>query len=176
MVSACWRLVCAGLLWLALGGPARAELLWGANGHPFTAYAGVSVDEQLAFLADLGLSSYRVNISDSASALEALVAKAKPLGIAVLPVLTPSLSLDALAPDVLRARSYEFAFGLVSRFKGRIPVWELGNELEVYAIIRPCEQRDDGTQYPCEWGPAGGNGPQDYYGPRWAKASAVLRG
>ncbi len=178
MFSACWRVICVGLLWLALIAPARAELLWGANGHPFTAYDGVGIDDQLGFLADLGLKSYRVNISDlsSAPALEALLAKAEPLGITILPVLTPSLSLDALSPEVLRARAYEFAFGLVSRFKGRIAVWELGNELEVHAIIRPCEMRDDGTRYPCEWGPAGGNGVLDYYGPRWAKASAVLKG
>ena len=178
MVIACWRVICVGLLWLALIPPARAELLWGANGHPFTAYNGVSIDEQLGFLTDMGLKSYRVNISDlsSAPALEALIAKAEPLGIAILPALTPSLSLDALTPEVLHARAHEFAFRLVSRFKGRIGVWELGNELEVHAIIRACEMRDDGTQYPCAWGPAGGNGPLDYYGPRWAKTSAVLKG
>ena len=41
---------------------------------------------------------------------------------------------------------------------------------------RPCEKRDDGTKYPCQWGPAGGVTALEYYGPRWAKVSAVLKG
>jgi len=28
----------------------------------------------------------------------------------------------------------------------RVPIWELSNELENFAIIMPCEQRDDGSQ------------------------------
>ena len=36
--------------------------------------------------------------------------------------------------------------------------------------------RDDGVQYNCAWGPAGGVGPLEYYGPRWRKVSAVLKG
>jgi hypothetical protein len=168
------------LLVLALCTASRpaASLVWGANGHPFTAYPGVSVDRQLAYLNDLGLKSYRVNISElrSAPALGELIAKAEPLGIAILPVLTPALDLEALSAEALRAGAYELAFALVSQFKQKVRVWELGNELENFAIIQPCEKRDDGTQYPCEWGPAGGVGPLDYYGPRWAKVSAVMKG
>jgi hypothetical protein len=36
--------------------------------------------------------------------------------------------------------------------------------------------QDDGVQYNCEWGPASGVGPLEYYGPRWEKVSAVLKG
>ena len=36
--------------------------------------------------------------------------------------------------------------------------------------------QDDGKQYDCAWGPAGGVGPLEYYGPRWQKVSAVLKG
>jgi hypothetical protein len=156
----------------------RAELIWGANGHPFTAYGGVPVEAQLGFLKDLGLTSYRVNISDlgSAPALTDLAAKAAPLGIAILPVLTPSVSLDSDTPEALQRAAHDFAFALVSQLKDRIKVWELGNELENHAIIKPCEMQDDGKQYNCAWGPAGGTGPLDYYGPRWAKVSAVLKG
>jgi Domain of unknown function (DUF4214) len=161
-----------------LAQPARADVIWGANGHPFTAYDGVSTDTQLGFLKDLGLKSYRVNISNigSAGALDALIRKAEPLGITILPLLTPALDLDALAPDDLRRQAHDFAFALVSQFKDRIKVYELGNELEVYAIIKACEKRDDGTQYNCNWGPAGGNSALDYYGPRWEKVSAVMKG
>jgi len=158
--------------------PAGAELVWGANGHPFTAYPGVTMERQLGYLTDLGLKSYRVNISElrSAPALGELIKKAAPLGIDILPVLTPALDLDALPPEALRRQAYDLAFALVSQFKDTVRVWELGNELEVYAIIKACEMKDDGTQYNCAWGPAGGVGALEYYGPRWAKVSAVLKG
>ena len=171
-------LVMLGVVLGILPAMARANLIWGANGHPFTAYGGVSVEAQLGFLKDLGLSSYRVNISDlgSAPALADLAAKAAPLGIAILPVLTPSVSLDSDTPEALRRAAHDLAFALVSQLKDRIKVWELGNELENYAIIKPCEMQDDGKQYNCGWGPAGGTGVLDYYRPRWAKVSAVLKG
>ncbi|RWK66424.1 MAG: hypothetical protein EOR45_35990, partial [Mesorhizobium sp.] len=57
-----------------------------------------------------------------------------------------------------------------------IRVWELGNEMENYAILMPCEMRDSGEQYNCSWGPAGGTETTHYFSPRWSKVSAVLRG
>jgi hypothetical protein len=182
-----WRFVfapvsCLAVWLLVIAGPtaasARAELIWGANGHPFTAYPGVTQERQLGYLHDLGLKSYRVNISEpgSAPALAELIAKAEQLGVAILPVLTPALDLAALPAETLRSRARDFAHALVSQFKDKVRVWELGNELENHAIILPCETRDDGTQYDCAWGPAGGVGALDYYGPRWAKVSAVLKG
>ncbi len=163
---------------IAAAAPSRGEPLWGANGHPFNAYPGVSFDQQVAYLHDLGLKSYRVNISEakSAAALGELVAKAEPLGIAILPVITPPFDLKTLSPEELRRQSHDLAYALVSQFKGKIRVWELGNEMENHAIIQPCEMQDDGKQYNCAWGPAGGVGPLDYYGPRWEKVSAVLKG
>lgn len=169
----------AGLLTLlALPAPARSDLLWGVNGHPFTAYPGISHQQQLELVKDLGLRSYRVNISvpSQAPMLAKLVAAAKPLGIDILPVFTPALSLKAESAEQLYARAYKMAVALVSQFKNDIRVWELGNELENYAIIKACEMRDNGEQYNCNWGPAGGVSPLDYYGPRWAKVSAVLKG
>jgi hypothetical protein len=158
---------------------AKADLLWGANGHPITAYPGIRISQQLDYLQDLGMRSYRVNISNTGKAgeLAALVKEAKARGIEVLPVITPGdADLDKDSPKELYDKAYKLAVALGSRFKDDIRVWELGNEMENYAIIQPCEKRDDGTQYPCEWGPAGGVGALEYYGPRWAKVSAVLKG
>lgn len=158
---------------------ARAELLWGVNGHPFSAYPGISYTDQLQYLPDLGLKYYRVNISDleTADRLDVLIAEAKKRGVVILPVLTPGhLDLDKDSADELFRKVRALAKALGTRFKADIRVWELGNEMENYAIIQPCEMRDDGTKYPCEWGPAGGVGPLEYYGPRWAKVSAVLKG
>lgn len=163
----------------AMATAASAEILWGANGHPFYAYPGIPVARQLDFLADLGMKSYRVNISgtDKADELAALIEEAKKRDIQILPVVTPG-NVDLLKddPDTLYEKAFDLAVSLVSRFKDDIRIWELGNEMENFAIIQPCEKRDDGRIYPCEYGPAGGVDPLDYYGPRWKKVSAVLKG
>jgi hypothetical protein len=158
---------------------ARADdLIWGVNGHPFTAYPGIEYDAQLDEIRDLGLTTYRVNISslDQSDRLAKLLSLAKPRGIRILPVLTPPVDLAGSPPETIYSQAKAFAAYFVSRFKSEIKVWELGNELEVFAIIKACEMRDDGTQYNCAWGPAGGVWPLDYYGPRWAKSSAALKG
>ncbi|CCF00148.1 hypothetical membrane-anchored protein (plasmid) [Sinorhizobium fredii HH103] len=173
------RLIIGAVCLLTMTASAYAEILWGVNGHPITAYPGIGIERQLDFLKDLGMKSYRVNISDAgrASELAVLVKEGKARGVDILPVITPGdIDLDKEDVEELYRKAREFAVTLGSRFKDDIRVWELGNEMENYAIIKPCEKRDDGNQYPCEWGPAGGVGPLDYYGPRWAKVSAVLRG
>lgn len=158
--------------------PALADILWGMNGHPIASYPGVGIAEQLDLVKALGARSYRIDISslDAADRLAGIIAEARPRGIAILPVLTPGVDLKATSEDKLYEETRALAKTLGTRFRDDIRVWELGNELESFAIIQPCETRDDGTVYPCEWGPAGGVGPLDYYGPRWKKVSAVLRG
>lgn len=174
------KLIVAGLgIWLGLAFAASAGILWGVNGHPLTAYPGIGIGRQLDQVADLGMKSYRVNIStaDEADGLEALVEAGRARGVTILPVVTPGgIDLDRDASEALYRTAFKLAVTLGSRFKNDIRVWELGNEMENYAIIRPCEKRDDGSQYPCDWGPAGGVDPLDYYGPRWRKVSAVLKG
>ncbi|ODT14395.1 MAG: hypothetical protein ABS35_34855 [Kaistia sp. SCN 65-12] len=164
---------------LAMSTTASAEILWGVNGHPFAAYPGIDFGDQIDYLADLGMKSYRVDISglDAADRLAALVAEGKKRGVEILPVITPNnLDFDKDTSEQLFEKTRSLANALGTRFKADIRVWELGNEMETYAIIQPCEMRDDGTKYPCGWGPAGGVDPLQYYGPRWAKVSAVLKG
>lgn len=156
---------------------AGAPIIWGVNGHPFTAYPGVSFAEQASLLGELKAGSYRVDVT-SLNHLEPLATLKQDLAlrnITVLPVLIPPVSLKNDDEATLRQKSRAFAELFVRRFPD-ISVWELGNEMENYAIIQPCEMRDDGTQYPCEWGPAGGVGELDYYGPRYRKVAAVLAG
>ncbi len=168
----------AAVALLAMTVPASADLLWGANGHPFSAYPGTSYERQIDYLKDLGMKSYRVDVAsaDSVPALARLVSAAKGSGVEILPVITPHFDLDKEGAGALREKARQLAFALGSRFRSDIRVWELGNEMENYAIIQPCEMRDNGVQYPCEWGPAGGVDVLDYYGPRWAKVGAVLKG
>ncbi len=155
----------------------NAGIMWGVNGHPLVAYP-ISVDAQLDYVRELGMTSYRFDIggTDKLPDMLQLVRAAKERGITPLPVVTPPVDFDKQTPEDLRSKAYGLAFALVSSFKGQIPVWELGNELENYAIIKACETQDDGKQYNCAWGPAGGNSTLDYFGPRWAKVSAVLKG
>jgi hypothetical protein len=158
---------------------APAEIVWGVNGHPITAYPGIPFEEQLDLVKGMNATSYRVNISnlEQAADLERLIEIARVRGLTILPVLTPGdVDMDNDSTDDLYRKAHAFAVGLATRFGDDLPVWELGNELENYAILKPCEQKDDGTSYPCDFGPAGGVDRLDYYGPRWAKVSAVLRG
>jgi hypothetical protein len=158
---------------------ARADLLWGANGHPFTAYPGITIQSQLDYLKDLGMRSYRVNISSTSHAprLAELIREGKARGIDILPVITPgSVNLEKDSAEELYTKAFSLAVAFVSEFKNDVRVWELGNELENYAILKPCEMQDNGVQYNCAWGPAGGVTSLEYYGPRWVKASAVLKG
>ncbi len=153
---------------------AKQGLIWGVNGHPFQAYPGIPFETQLRLIGELGISHYRVgNRNDG---LERLYPLAREMGVSLLPVIDPAGSLEETDADALYSGSFEKARAVSTQHRGRFPVWELGNELENFAIIQPCEMRDDGTQYPCEWGPAGGVGPLEYFGARWKKVSAALRG
>jgi Domain of unknown function (DUF4214)/Glycosyl hydrolase catalytic core len=158
--------------------PKQADIIWGANGHPLISYPGVPIEDQLDALRDLGMRSYRVDITDTTyiAELRDIVREARARGITILPVVTPQFDLAQESVEDLEKKAYGLAFALVSSFKGQIPVWELGNEMENYAIIQPCEMQDDGKEYPCSYGPAGGVTSLEYYGPRWQKVSAVLKG
>ncbi len=165
----------------AAAAPARVEagdILWGANGHPFVAYPGVPFTQQLDLLTALGAKSYRVNVTslDQVPALADLVALARNRGLQILPLLAPPVDLANETEQVIYAKSFNFAVTIAARFKGDIKVWELGNELENYALLKPCETQDDGKVYPCSMGIAGGMTMMEYVGARWKKVSAVLKG
>lgn len=175
------RMTIASACLLATTAVANADILWGANGHPVVSYPGVPIERQLDLLKDLGMKSYRVDVynanADTTRTLAALVREGKERGVDILPVIAnDGFDLTNGSAEDLYRQAYDLAIALGSQFKDDIRVWELGNEMENYAIIRPCEKRDDGTQYPCGWGPADGKSALDYYGPRWAKVSAVLKG
>ena len=168
-----------GFVGLALPLPAAgADLSWGVNGHPLNSYPHVSMAQQLDLVRQLGLTSYRVNVTDMSQAgkLAELIREAKARQIEILPVVTPGINLDKSSAGEIYAHTYKLARNLIGRFKADIRTWELGNELEVYAILKPCEQMDNGSPYNCSWGPAGGVGPSEYFTPRWRKASAALKG
>jgi hypothetical protein len=157
---------------------AAPDIIWGVNGHPFTGYPDIGMEVQLDTLKRLGMTHYRVNLRGDGSVLglDRLLGLAEKRGISIVPIILPEISFEKDTPDKIYGIAYALGRRLAKRYAGRVKVWELGNEFENYAIIQPCEMRDDGTKYPCEWGPAGGVGPLEYYGPRWRKVSAALRG
>ncbi len=152
--------------------------IWGVNGHPLASYHGVTLEEQVTALKALGVRSYRVDVQtlDQLPRLKKLVDLAEASDVEILPVFTPKLDLNAATAEEIYSTSKTLAYETAALLGAQVNIWELGNELENFAIIQPCEMRDDGTQYPCEWGPAGGLYPLDYYGPRWEKVAAVMRG
>lgn len=156
----------------------NTDIIWGVNGHPFTAYPDIPLEQQLDLTKELGVAYYRVNLGRQGTVerLAQLVNMAHARGIRILPILQPPVSLENDSAEDIYRIAYNYGHTYASAFKGRMPVWELENELEIFALIKPCEMRDDGTQYPCEWGIAGGVGPLEYYGPRWEKVSASLKG
>lgn len=153
-------------------------LIWGVNGHPFSAYPGVPYEAQLDLVRETGFTQYRVNLGDTNlfDAFDELLTLAERRHIGILPIIMPGADFEGESASHLHDVGFEQARAWARQFRGRIRVWELGNEFEIYAILRPCEMRDDGTQYPCEWGRAGGVGSDEYFGPRWAKVSAALSG
>jgi hypothetical protein len=168
---------------LALTAPSLAaagtgDIVWGVNGHPLTNYRDVTANAQIDLVAQLGMRAYRVDVTNLAQmdALATLVTTGRAKGVAILPVLNPPVDLAKDDVATIGRVARDFGQNLASRFRGEIGVWELGNELENTALVKPCETRDDGTVYPCNWGDPGGTIPNDYAGPRVAKIVALLRG
>ena len=157
---------------------AAGAFLWGANGHPLTNYPGIPLEDQIKLVVGAGLQSYRVDVTnlDQMDGLATLIAAGRTRGVTILPILIPPVDLANASEKDIYETSFEFARRFVARFDRDVPVWELGNELENFAIIQPCETRDDGSKYPCEWGPAGGVSELEYVGARFKKVEAVLRG
>jgi hypothetical protein len=162
----------------AISAEPRPDMAWGANGRPIVSHPGITIEAQMALLRDLGMSWYRLDTGGPSQAkrLGAIIEASKANNVRILTVIKPGFVLNRMEPDELFEKSQNLAYTLVIRFKGEIDFWELGNELESHTIIQLCEMQDDGVQNNCDWGPASGVGVNEYYEPRWKKASSVLRG
>ena len=114
-----------------------ADMVWGVNGHPFTAYPGVDLATQVRLLDELGAKAYRINVSSAQQfgPLSQLVQVAGARGVQIVPVLTPPVSLKDASEAELYRMSRAFGFEAARHIKVLVPTWELGNELESFAII-----------------------------------------
>ena len=120
--------------------PARgARVEFGINGHPLNAgsYYGLSAERQISLLVGLRLRTYRVNVNplraDKFERLSRLVALADRAGIRILPVINlPAKQYSSGQSAYAAAKAA--VYRLARRFDGRISVWELGNEYDLYCV------------------------------------------
>ncbi len=153
-------------------------MIWGVNGHPFTAYPNIPFARQLDDVERLGLRHYRANTRGDGSieGMDRLLPMIERRGMSLVPMISIDVDWEHDTPQVIYRRAYELARAMGVRYRGRIPIWSLGNELETYALLRPCETRDNGEQYPCDWGVAIGQHADEYQRDRWNQVSAFLDG
>ncbi len=85
---------------LGTSAAAEADILWGVNGHPLTAYPGARTEDQLDYIKDLGMKSYRVNIpgTDKLKDLAELVKAGKERQIEILPSSRRAMSTSTMTP------------------------------------------------------------------------------
>jgi len=138
----------------------------GVNGHPITqpAYSdstGVSYEDQLTQVQNLGAKWYRFDVSTAAdfTKVDLLIKKAQAHGIQLLPVLFPPVDRAHDSPAIAYRKAYDGALSFVNRYKSAFHVYELSNELDIYSM-------------------SGGSGdqPTDYNPEKYPLAKELLRG
>jgi hypothetical protein len=149
----------------AAGGTEDRKVNFGVNGHPLSSptYNQLSLERQLELLRTLGFRTYRVNINPTHAnqfdRLSELTTLASRQEIQVLPVITipPKQYTDeSVAFKDARAALSNMA----KRFDGRIPVWELGNEYDLYAVKKD----------------AAGTAPTDYDPEKYSVVRGLIKG
>jgi len=164
--------------------PAAEPFAWGVNGHPVSqeGYWHVPLEEQLDLVRELGAQWYRIDVSAASfqantARLDELLAAARKRQIKLLPVLVAGDDLQNDKVPVAKLRDAAAAFGqaIATRYKDHITYWELGNELDGYAMIRKGEITRSGKVW--EWdGAPDGSEADDYHSGRYERASAFIRG
>lgn len=165
--------------------PVRAQpFAWGVNGHPVSqeGYWQVPLTTQLDWVGELGAGWYRCDISASSfqantARIDELLAEAEKRGLKLLPVLVPGAELtdEKTSPPQLQAAAAGFARAIASRYHGRITHWELGNELDLFALVRKGETTRGGQRW--EWdGAPDGSSAEDYHQGRYERARAFIQG
>lgn len=190
---------------LALYPPASRAQMLGVNGHPFDSKeyndsTGVPYWQQIKLVRQLGLKWYRVNVpvwptGNDFSKMDKLLRLAEGNHVQLLPVIIPQIGLaDSLS--AIQQNAYQAAVGIVSHYQGRIHIWELENEQDVFsnyvyedicgsAISSSCVPKlcqgalctyDTTGQLLYPFGSPNGESPIDFQPQRLAIAEALLMG
>lgn len=143
--------------------PRKVEL--GVAGHALVpgAYTQLPLERQIALLHALGLRTYRINVNPSHTnkfaRLSHLLDLAQRSGIRILPVVI--LPPQQYSDEASAYRAARQAVGTMARqFNGRISVWEIGNEYDLYCV----KKRTDGSS------------PSDYDTKRFKVVRGLIQG
>jgi hypothetical protein len=155
---------------------------WGINGHPVAqeGYFQVPIARQLDLVHELGAGWYRTDWGAEAfhrntARFDELLAEAERQKIRLLPVIfAPNGRSRDATPEEIRAAARAFAREVAGRYKGRITHWELGNELDNYAMVRKGEETPSGKLW--QWGDPDGSSRDNYEESRYQRAKAEIMG
>lgn len=120
---------------------------YGITGHPFSQVtykedSGVSWQEQINLVSELGMKYYRVDIGIGGNRknyddLERLLKIAENKSIELLPVIFASIDRNKMDVNQIFNTAYKDAFEVAKQFRGRIKVWEVANEEDIVSILGP---------------------------------------
>ncbi|RYD35090.1 MAG: hypothetical protein EOP87_07970 [Verrucomicrobiaceae bacterium] len=154
---------------------------WGINGHPLTqeSYWHVPLDDQLDLVKESGAKWYRISFGfaafrANAARFDELLAKAERRGLKLLPVLMPPSLKPEETLEQVREESAAFGKEMAGRYKGRITHWELGNELDHFALIKKGETTPSGKQWIWDGAPEGSS-PDDYETGRYERCREFFK-
>lgn len=148
----------------------ETNFIWGVSGKPMTDYAtsytenNINLGEQIILIKELNAGWYRgpfYKYDDyNKGRYDSLIQELGENNIRFLPTLMAHDNFDTLDKDALFQQAYDFAYGISSRYKGKITHYELENELDLRAI-------KSGVR---------GDTPTDYDEVKYQKTLAILRG
>lgn len=132
--------------------PARTNFSWGIafRPEPFpSAQANLAIlPEQFKVMKELGVSSVRVDYNPSNQALnDEIVKLAKENGLTLV-LIIPFGPNDIHTDKDLAANAYKYVSDIVGRYKGQVPIWQLGTEVATVAIRKPDLHGADVVDFP----------------------------
>ncbi len=151
----------------------------GLNGHALTqpVDTDISLDEQIALLKKAHAVIYRTPLPAKPNweRFSHLVDVLAQNQIALLPVLLPHLDYKTATPDTVEKEAHDYALACAQHGLGRVGYWELGNELDTFALHKKGDSLPDGKVYTYNYFPSGWSR-GDFDDHRYQFVLATLRG
>lgn len=116
------------------------QFVWGINGHPLTqeAYKQATWDEQVLFLEELGVKSYRLDVPLNTNGVirhevkfKQFVKQLNKSGITIFPVVFPKFNRNEDDSTVVYTALFNEGKLFCQKYYQSLDVIEVGNELEI---------------------------------------------